>query len=294
LSVEKGPTTELQYVQETTYGQTPASPAGKWPGIVDEIPTIICNPTLLEVPAIKYATPFKVVATRFENGLRVKFQMQTQTSPYEQWLKGLIDGNSYSVEIKWGTLGKYFLLTGAKAEEITVRCALGEPVEVTVDLWGRQWAQTNSSSFASYQAVNTNAPWNWGDAGLYIADIGIAGVPEAEVRVGFGLKRLYTLGKDAGGFKFLIRKLERTVARLSGTFTRDFENVDEFVDLNSYTDPSYEYVERKIELLLNNVSGTKLVCEGCKYEKVDFPVDAEDLIAKKVGWRGKTLSYINL
>jgi len=294
VSVEKGPTTELQYVKETTYGETPASAAGKWPGLVDEIPTIICDPTLLEVPAIKYATPFKVVAARFENGLRVKFQMQTQTSPYEQWLKGLIDGDSYSVEVKWGTLGKYFLLQGAKAQEITVRCALGEPVEVTVDLWGRKWTKTDVSSFASYQAVNTNGPWNWGDAGLYLDDVGIAGIPEAEVRVSFGLKRLYTLGKDAGGYKYLLRRLERTVTRLSGTYTRDFESVDEFQTLVAYADPSYEYVEKKIELLLNSGSGTKLVCEGCKYEKVDFPVDADDLIAKKVGWRGKTLSYVNL
>jgi len=294
LSVEKGPTTELQYVQETNYGETPGSAAGKWPGIVDEIPTIVCNPTLLEVPAIKYATPFKVVATRFENGLRVKFQMQTQSSPYEQWLKGLIDGNSYSVEVKWGTLGKYFLLTGAKAEEITVRCALGEPVEVTVDLWGRKWTKTDSSSFASYQAVNTNAPWTWGLAELHIDDVRITDVPEAEVRVTFGLKRLYTLGKDALNYKYLLRRLERTVTRLSGSYTRDFESVDEFTTLVAYADPSYEFVERKIELTLNSESATKLVCQGCKYEKVDFPVDAEDLIAKKVGWRGKTLSYVNL
>ncbi len=293
MSVEKGPTTELAFAQETNYGETPSG-VGFWPGIVDEIPSIICNPTLLEVPAIKYATPFKVVATRFENGLRVKFQMQTQTSPYVQWLKGLIDGNSYSVEIKWGTLGKYFLLTGAKAEEVTVRCALGEPVEVTVDLWGRKWVKTDGSSFASYQAVNTNAPWTWGLAELHINDVRITDVPEAEVKVNFGLKRLHTLGKDALGYKYLLRRLERTVTRLSGSYTRDFENVDEFTTLIAYTDPSYEFVEKKIELTLNSESATKLVCEGCKYEKVDFPVDAEDLIAKKVGWRGKTLSYVNL
>ena len=271
---------------EASYGGSPgATPTTLYRvGHVSEM-TPMYDPELSRVFVLRdSATPAPLaLARRRENvGLRISW-LQGTLGTY--WQTPMLAGDNFFAEAKIyrdGSNQLYVYWTGLKADVLSVRCGVGEPLTWSAEMVGKT-VDTKVTTIHSYGA-SPGDPWEWSDAYVEISpdDSGWSTVPDVtdwEFRVDNRLKPNFVFN-DAGSKQLAsLEEMERLVsARLT-------------MNLQDDTYLGYLLDQTELYLRLNLPDSRWLKLNKGKFRLVEPVLKPEDLIACRLEFEGRWLTH---
>ena len=271
---------------EVSYGGSPgATPTTLYRvGHVSEM-TPLYDPELSRVFVLRdSATPAPLaLARRRENvGLRISW-LQGTLGAY--WQTQMLAGDNFFAEAKIyrdGSNQLYVYWTGLKADVLSVRCSVGEPLTWLAELVGKT-VDTKATTIHSYGAFPGD-PWEWSDAYVEISpnDSSWSTVPEVtdwEFRIDNRLKPNFVFN-DAGSKRLTsLEEMERVVsARLT-------------MNLQGDTYLGYLLDQTELYLRLNLPDSRWLKLNKGKFRLVEPVLKPEDLIACRLEFEGRWLTH---
>jgi hypothetical protein len=270
---------------EANYGSSPgATPTTLFRmGYVQEM-TPLYDPELNKVFVLRdTSTPAPIVILRRrENvGLRIRW-LQGQLGQY--WQKCILAGENFFAEtkIKRGADELYLYWTGLKADVITVRGSIGEPVVWEAELIGKSF-DTKSSTIHSYGA-SPGDPWEWSQVYVQksVNDVDYVLVPDVtdfEVRIDNRLKPNFVFNDSGSKQLATLEEMEQLVsARLTMNLPDD-----------TYLSYLLDQTEAYLKLVLPDSKYLK-VMKG-KFSLVEPVLKPEDLIACRLQFEGRYLEH---
>ena len=271
---------------EASYGGSPGGAVTLYRiGYLTEIAPVY-DPELTRVWALRdggdAGRPLALLQRQENVRLRLQW-LQGQLSDYFQ--KFILAGSNFYGEAKlYKDAGSqlYFFWAGLKADVLSVRCSVGEPLVWGAELVGKS-VDTKASTVHSYGA-SPGDPWEWDDTYIQLSTNGsdwstVPDVTDYEFRVGFHLKPNFVF--NSGGSKQLasLEEMEQTVdARVTMWFPAD-------------TYLSYLLDDAELYLRLMLPDGKYLQASKGKMKLVDPLLKPEDLIACRVEFMGGYLEH---
>ena len=209
--------------------------------------------------------------------MRIRW-LQGQLGQY--WQECMLAGENFfgETKIKRDTDELYLYWTGLKADVLTVRCSIGEPVLWEGEFIGKLF-DTKSSTIHSYGAAPGD-PWEWDDAYVQVSenDSVYATIPDVtdwEFRIENRLKPNFAF--NATGSKQLtsLEEMEPVcTARLTMNLTSD-----------AYLSYLLDQTETYLKLMLPDSQWIKF--NKGKFALVEPVLKPEDLIACRVQFEGR-------
>ena len=267
----------VYFVQETTYGQTPANPTML--GINAENVDAGLDPSLIEVRGIGSRD-----LAALKRGLRKPTLKISHILPSEAPI-GFIQHaqtlNSLSVQVLWykGLFASAtdiisLLYKGMRIDKLTVECSIEDYVKATVELIGQDVATSTSkisgATYSDYAGAVTYADSfvqrGAGD-GSSLTDV--TRVTDWKFTIENNLKPVPVIRSTSG---YLLRYLPARHRNLSGELTFEFEDKSEFEDVINDAEFSLKF----------GLGGTNsALFKYCKWENVTAPSKVEDLVSLK-------------
>ena len=226
--------------------------------------------------------PVAILAKRENVKLRLKW-LQGQLSDYFQ--KFILGGSNFFAEAKLyrdGSNQLYLYWTGLKADVLSVRCSVGEPIEWSAELIGKLY-DTKASTIHSYGA-DPGAPWEGDDCYVQVSENGsdwtiIPDVTDYEFRVDSQLKPNYVFTESGGKQLVSLEEMEQLC--------------DAWLTMNLQDDTYLSYLLDQTEIYL------KLVLPNSQYlqfnkgrmKLMDPLLKPEDLIACRAEYMGGYLTH---
>jgi hypothetical protein len=266
---------------EVSYGGSPgATPTVLFRvGYVEEL-TPLYDPELNRIFVLRDTTtpaPIVILRRRENVGLRIRW-LQGQLGQY--WQTCILAGENFfgETKIKRGTDELYLYWTGLKADVLTVRCSIGEPVAWEAELIGKLY-DTKSSTIHSYGSAPGD-PWEWDDTYVQVSEndsvyTTIPDVTDWEFRIENRLKPNFAF--NATGSKQLtsLEEMEPAcTARLTMNLTSD-----------AYLSYLLDQTETYLKLMLPDSQWIKF--NKGKFALVEPVLKPEDLIACRVQFEGR-------
>ena len=190
-----------QYVEEVTFGTTPAvSPTLLWIGVVSK-PDLSGGPESIDIPAVATEDPYTIIQGKALYKLKLSYLLQQSTfAKYGVVARvgaGTIDK---SVSVLWSAklndVENYYFLKGARINSLTLKGGPGKPTSVDVEMWGKNSPLPNISSGLTTPTFATDpatAPWRFEDGGAAPITWNAVAVEVTEITVKFArnLKPVY-------------------------------------------------------------------------------------------------------
>ena len=271
---------------EASYGGSPgATPTTLYRvGHVSEM-TPMYDPELSRVFVLRdSATPAPLtLARRRENvGLRISW-LQGTLGTY--WQSQMLAGDNFFAEAKIyrdGSNQLYVYWTGLKADILSVRCGVGEPLMWSAELVGKT-VDTKATTIHSYGA-SPGDPWEWSDAYVEVSpnDSSWSTVPEVtdwEFRVDNRLKPNFVFN-DSGSKQ--LTSLEEMERHVSARLTMNLQD-------DTYLGYLLDQTELYLRLSLPDSRWLKL--NKGKFRLVEPVLKPEDLIACRLEFEGRWLTH---
>lgn len=271
---------------EASYGGSPgATPTTLYRvGHVSEM-TPMYDPELSRVFVLRDSAipaPLALTRRRENVGLRISW-LQGTLGTY--WQTQILAGDNFFAETKIyrdGSNQLYVYWTGLKADVLSVRCGVGEPLTWSAELVGKT-VDTKATTIHSYGA-SPGDPWEWSDAYVEISpnDSDWSTVPEVtdwEFRVDNRLKPNFVFN-DAGSKRLTsLEEMERLVsARLT-------------MNLQDDTYLGYLLDQTELYLRLSLPDSRWLKLNKGKFRLVEPVLKPEDLIACRLEFEGRWLTH---
>lgn len=271
---------------EASYGGSPgATPTTLYRvGHVSEM-TPMYDPELSRVFVLRDSAipaPLALTRRRENVGLRISW-LQGTLGTY--WQTQILAGDNFFAETKIyrdGSNQLYVYWTGLKADVLSVRCGVGEPLTWSAELVGKM-VDTKATTIHSYGA-SPGDPWEWSDAYVEISpnDSDWSTVPEVtdwEFRVDNRLKPNFVFN-DAGSKRLTtLEEMERLVsARLT-------------MNLQDDTYLGYLLDQTELYLRLSLPDSRWLKLNKGKFRLVEPVLKPEDLIACRLEFEGRWLTH---
>lgn len=271
---------------EASYGGSPgATPTTLYRvGHVSEM-TPMYDPELSRVFVLRDSAipaPLALTRRRENVGLRISW-LQGTLGTY--WQTQILAGDNFFAETKIyrdGSNQLYVYWTGLKADVLSVRCGVGEPLTWSAELVGKM-VDTKATTIHSYGA-SPGDPWEWSDAYVEISpnDSDWSTVPEVtdwEFRVDNRLKPNFVFN-DAGSKRLTsLEEMERFVsARLT-------------MNLQDDTYLGYLLDQTELYLRLSLPDSRWLKLNKGKFRLVEPVLKPEDLIACRLEFEGRWLTH---
>jgi hypothetical protein len=272
--------------QESSYGGSPgATPTTLYRvGYVSEIGPHY-DPELSRVFVLRdVSTPAPVAILSKKENVRLRLRwLQGNLAQYPQ--ASLLAGENWFAEAKiYRDAGSqlYLYWTGLKADTLSVRCSVGEPVEWQAELAGKLF-DTKASTIHSYGA-DPGAVWEWDDAYIQVSanDSDWTTVPDVtdwEVRVENQLKPNYVF--NSSGSKQL-SSLEEMEQLASARLTMNLQD-------DTWLSYLLDQTELYLKLVLPDSRWLKL--NKGKMRLVEPILKPEDLVACRVEFEARWLTH---
>jgi len=271
---------------EASYGTVPGGAETLYRvGYVQEIAPVF-DPELNRVFVLREGTdagkPLATLQRRENVKLRLKW-LQGQLGDYFQ--KYILGGYNFYGEAKLykdATSKLYFYWGGLKADVLSVRCSIGEPIEWGCELIA-QSVDTKATTLHSLGA-SPGVVWEWDDSYIQISTNGsdwvnLPDVTDYEFRVDNQLKPNFVF--NTGGSKQLV-SLEEMEQLVDARFTMNFPS-------DTYLSYLLDDTELYLKLMLPNTRYLQ-ISKG-KMRLVDPVLKPEDLIACRVEFMGGYLEH---
>ncbi len=270
------------YVEEATYGTTPA------------------NPTMLSVPAqtiepaivpnnIKLRGVGSMDLQAIKKGLRepslkiayclpsdaplnflqyAKMELAKSVSAQVLYYKGAFASATDIASL---------LYTGCKVQRVTVECSIEDVVKASVELLGQNLASSTSKiSGATYSDYTGVVPFY--ESYIKKESTTLDRVTDWKFTVENNLKQVPVIRSSSGN---IAKYLPNRHRNLTGELTFEFESKEEFDDVVN---------DQEFDLEFGLGGSSKAVLGDCKWDNVSAPTQIEDLVSLKAAFTSKTLS----
>jgi len=176
----------------------------------------------------------------------------------------------------------YVYWSGLKADVLSVRCSIGEPITWTVELIG-YLLDTKDTTIHSYGAAPGD-PWEWSDSYVEISpnDSDWSTIPDVqdwEFRIDNKLKPNFAFNDTGSKQLVTLEEMEQLV---SARFTMNFPD-------DTYLTYLLDQTELYLRLTLPDSKWLKL--NKGKFRLVEPVVKPEDLIACRLEFEGRWLTH---
>jgi len=271
--------TRFYYVQESTYGTTPANPSML--GVPAESVEPAINPSNIKLRGIG-SIDLQAIKKGLRNvSLKVTYPLPSD-SPIDflQHAKAELN-HSLSIQVLYykGVFSSAtdiisLLHKGCKFQHLTVECHIEDVVKATAELLGQDLeVGTAKISGATYGDKVGAVPFyeSYVKKGASTLDR----VTDWKFDIVNNLKRVPVIRTTNG---YLLKYLPHRHRNLTGELTFEFESKEEFEDVINDTEFDLEF----------GLGGSnKAVFTGCKWENVATPTRIEDLVSLKAGFVAK-------
>lgn len=265
---------KLYYVEETNYGETPASPNMHAPGSVIDIEPAL-NPSNIKVRGIG-SRDLQFI----KKGLR-QVNLKVQYNPYGvSFLQYITSLDSLSVEVFYEKTSGIISLVhkGCRIDKATVECSVEDLLKVTAELIGQ------NLTVGTAKIGNTYTPHEaavlFYESYVKKAAATLERVTDFKFEIANNLKRVPVIRTTYGD---LLKYLPVRHRNLTGELTFEFESKDEFDDVFSDNDFTLEF----------GLGGShKATFTNCKWDQVGTPTRIEDLVALKAPFVAKGVTIV--
>jgi hypothetical protein len=272
-SIYGGHEAKVYFIEEPTYGETPANPQMVSVGVVQEVePTL--NPNLIKVRGLGSRD-----LQFLRRGLRhvdLKIVYGLQNINFLQHVTTL---NSLSVEVFYEkTSGVISLLhKGCRIHRLAVDVSAEETVKVTAELYGQNMVVGTAKVGASYGDYST-APLAWYETYVKKGATVLERVTDYRFTIGNNLERIPVIRQTSG---HLLKYLPERHRELSGELVCDFETKEELDEILNDS-------EFTLEFGLGDTH--KAVFNGCKWDSGTLATRIEELVSQKLPFTAKTVT----
>lgn len=267
---------KVYYVEESTYGVTPANPSMLGIATAENVEPAL-RPSLIKVRG----TGSRDLQT-IRKGLRqveLKIAYNVPSDAPIDFLQHVQTLSSLSVEVTYEkSSGIVDLLhKGCRFNSLTVECSVEDLLKATAELFGQDVAVgTSKISGANYADYSGAVPYY--ESHVKKDTTTLERVTDFRFVIENNLKRVPVIRATSGN---LLKYLPERHRNCSGELTFDFETKDEFDDIINDAEFSLEF----------GLGGTnKAVFSDCKWERVSPPTRIEDLVSLKASFVAKTVA----
>jgi hypothetical protein len=261
------------FIEETTYGETPANPTMAAIGVVQE-----AEPTL-DANLVKLRGIGSRDLQFLRKGLRQAELKITYNPQNINLLQHVATLTSLSVEVFYEKPSNIIsvLHKGCRIESLNIEVSAEEMMKVTVELVGQNIAVGTAKIGANYGDYS-NTPVAWHDTYVKKDGAPLERVTDYSFNVKNNLKKIAVI-RSANGH--LLKYLPGRHREISGELICDFENKDELDTLLNDTEFSLEF----------GLGGSnKAVFSGCKWDSSTLSTRASELVAQKLPFTAKTMT----
>jgi len=267
----------VYFVQESTYGQTPANPSML--GVNAENVDAGIDPSLIKVRGVGSRD-----LSALKRGLRKPTLKISHILPSDSpisFIQHVQTLNSLSVQVLWykglfisATDIISLLYKGCRIDKLTVECSIEDFVKATVELIGQDIeVGTSKITGATYADYAGAVPYDQSFVQRGAADgsnpIDVTRVTDWKFTIENNLKPVPVIRQTSG---HLLKYLPARHRELSGELTFEFEEKSEFEDVINDAEFSLKF----------GLGGTNsALFKYCKWEDVAAPTRLEDLVSLK-------------
>ena len=267
---------KVHYVEETTYGVTPATPSMLGIATAETVEPAL-NPGLAKVRGVGSRDLNVIKRGLRQVGLKIAYAVPSD-APIN-FLQHIQTLKSLSIEVFYEkTSGIIDLLhKGCRFNRLTVECSVEDVLKATAELMGQDVAVgTAKISGATYSDYSGAVPFYESYVKKDAATLERA--TDFRFVVENNLKRVPVIRTTSG---YLLKHLPERHRNCVGEVTFEFESKEEFDDVINDTEFDLEF----------GLGGTnKAVFGNCKWESVGTPTRIEDLVALKAPFVAKTVT----
>jgi hypothetical protein len=272
----------VYYVDETAYGQTPASP------LMLSVPAESLEPSVnpnniklrgvgsidlqavkkgLRAPSLKLAYPLPSDAP-IDFLQYVKSELGKSLTAQVLYYKGVFSAATDIISLMY---------VGCKFQRATVECSVEDVVKANVELLGQDLAiGTDKISGASYSDHGGAVPFY--ESHVKKDSATLERVTDWKFTLENNLKQVPVIRSSNG---HLLKYLPHRHRDLTGEVVFEFESKEEFDDVVNDTEFSLEF----------GLGGTsKAVFSGCKWESTATPTQIEELVSLKAPFVAKAMT----
>jgi len=273
MSVYGAHEAKIYYVQEATYGVTPATPSMLGIATVENVEPAL-DPGLIKVRGIG-SRDLRVLRRGLRHvDLKVAYALPSD-APIN-FLQHIITLNSHSIEVFYEkTSGIIDLLhKGCRLDKATVECSIEDVVKATIDVLAQDLtvgtAKITGASYAEYTGA---VPFNESYVQRGAADgsglTDVTRVTDWKFNVENNFKRVPVIRSTSG---YLLKYLQERHRILTGELTFEFESKAEYDDV---------IADSEFSLKMGLGGSNSALFKYCKWEKVGSPTKIEDLVSLK-------------
>jgi len=272
-TVYSGEEARAYYVEEATYGTTPANPNMLCIGVIQEIEPAL-DPRNIVLRGIG-SRNVKAIRRGLRN-IDLKVVYTPQNWNFFNYARSL---KSMSVEVYYEKTSGIVSLNhkGCKVDRAKVEVSIEDPVKVTMDLIGQDVAVGTAKIGASYEAEPVTNPLTGGDCSISKAGVEITRFSDFSFEIINNLKRQPVIRATT---PYLIKSLPERHEVLKGSIRADFESKAELDDIIGDTEFT----------LLFDIGGNNFSFTGCKWGSSRLPTKIEDTVAQTLEWEAKGLA----
>jgi len=272
-TVYTGEQAKAYYVEEATYGTTPANPAMLCIGVIQEIEPSV-DPKNIVLRGIG-SRSVKAIRRGLHN-IDLKVVYTPQNWNFFNYARSL---KSTSLEVYYEKTSGIISLNhkGCKVDKAKVDVSIEDPVKVTMDLIGQDVAVGTAKIGASYEAEPSTNPLTGSDCSISKAGAEITRFSDFSLEIGNNLKRQPVIRSTT---PYLIKSLPERHEVLQGSIRADFESKAELDDILGDTEFT----------LLFNIGGANFSFTGCRWRSSRLPTKIEDTVAQTLEWEAKGLA----
>ena len=273
MSVYGAHEAKIYYVQEATYGVTPATPSMLGIATVENVEPAL-DPGLIKVRGIG-SRDLKII----KKGLRqveLKVAYALPSDAPINFLQHIITLNSHSIEVFYEKASGIIdlLHKGCRLDKATVECSIEDIIKATVDVLAQDLtvgtAKITGASYADYTGA---VPFNESYVQRGAADgsglTDVTRVTDWKFNIENNFKRVPVIRSTSG---YLLKYLQERHRVLSGELTFEFESKQEYDDV---------VADSEFSLKMGLGGSNSALFKYCKWEKVGSPTKIEDLVSLK-------------
>ena len=276
MSVYVSEEAKVYYVEETNYGETPATPdmfgMTTAPGIEPGL-----NPSLLKIRGIgsrdvqELKKRLRIVAIK-------NWQYALPWDSPIHLLQHVVDLKSLSVEVFYEKASGIISLLhkGCRLDKATVSCSIEDVIKATVELMGQDLVVGTAKIGNSY--TDHSGAVSFLESYIRKDTTVVDRVTDYSFFINNNLKRVPVIRQTNGHLLKYLKELHRIC---SGELTFEFESKEEFDDVINDTEFSLEFG-------LGNTRSA--IFTGCKWDGVKVPTRIEDLVSLKAPFVAKSVT----
>jgi hypothetical protein len=281
--VPAGLRAQFGYAKESTYGTSPSGTSGSpfaysWIGAIQNLEIMldqqqqlvwrIDGSTRLPQYIIQGARQVESTWTWYPQSVSILTDMITNAN-----------STSYSLIAQNTDTGNTYTARGLVANTITVDLNVGQPVKVTMDLWGQD-VTAGLPSYVSFPSDPGVVPFYFTQNSVSVDNATRLRTLSLSFKWTNNLKRVYQFGQP------YIRTLPTLHAQANGTMNVTFDDMSDFNNIYAFQNT------HTLSILVGNdgINNHYINLSGVAFEKIDIPTTYSDIVTMNIPFDGISVS----